>query len=362
MSRIIQVNDSDYKVKVRSNGQNDSNGTVTLDVGTDGKVIVTGNLTVFGETTTVASTVVAITDPTFIINNQVRYPDNAPGQQEAYGNGIVTPTGEAGIIIGRGTHPDGDAQIFFSESLYWYDNQTNSNKQGAFVFKTANTLLAGIRTNSITTNDKDQNLNLLGPSPTPDETGVGTAVISVHGVSDYADRINLLDPTQNPFVTDSNKFEEAIPNVAWVNGAIDTYFTTTPPAFIQRGDTTLRVYDTSESDVESKLDLKINGVLNATFKIGEFTVQDFRFSNGTIETLSLATDLVLRSAGTGSVTIDDTLKMTLVTEDPTQTGGSVKIYTKDETYGGTGIYFVNNQDTRDELISRRKALAYSMIF
>ena len=358
MSRIIQVNDSDYKVKVRSNGQNDSNGTVTLDVGSDGKVIVTGNLTVFGETTTVASTVVAITDPTFVINNQVRYPDNAPEQQQPFGNGINTPTGEAGIIIGRGTHPDGSAQIFFSESLYWYDNQTNSNKQGAFVFKTANTLLAGIRTNSITTNDKDQNLNLLGPSPTPDETGFGTAILTVHGVSDYADRIN------NKILVDEDQqaFDEAIPNVAWVNGSIDSYFTRTPPAFIQRGDTVLRTYDTSLSDVESKLDLKINGVLNATFKIGEFTVQDLRFSNGTIETLSLANDLVLRSAGTGSVTIDDTLKINLADIDPTQTGGSVTIYTKDETYGGTGIYFVNSQDTRDELISRRKALAYSMIF
>jgi hypothetical protein len=358
MSRIIQVNDSDYKVKVRSNGQNDSNGTVTLDVGTDGKVIVTGNLTVFGETTTVASTVVAITDPTFVINNQVRYPDNAPGQQEAFGNGINTPTGEAGIIIGRGIHPDGNAEIFFSESLYWYDNQTNSTKQGAFVFKTANTLLAGIRTNSITTNDKDQNLNLLGPSPNPDETGFGTAILTVHGVSDYADRIN------NKILVDEDQqaFDEAIPNVAWVNGAIATYFDATPPAFIQRGDTTLRVYDTSESDVESKLDLKINGVVNTTFKIDEFTVQDFRFSNGTIETLTLANDLILRSSGTGTVTIDDTLKINLVDEDPTQAGGSVKIYTKDETYGGTGIYFVNNQDTRDELVSRRKALAYSMIF
>ena len=358
MSRIIQVNDSDYKVKVRANGQNDSNGTVTLDVGTDGKVIVTGNLTVFGETTTVASTVVAITDPTFVINNQVRYPDNAPGQQEAFGNGINTPTGEAGIIIGRGIHPDGSAEIFFSESLYWYDNQTNSTKQGAFVFKTSNTLLAGIRTNSITTNDKDQNLNLLGPSPNPDETGFGTAILTVHGVSDYADRIN------NKILVDEDQqaFDEAIPNVAWVNGAINSYFNATPPAFIQRGDTVLRVYDTSESDVESKLDLKINGVVNTTFKIDEFTVQDFRFSNGTIETLTLANDLILRSSGTGTVTIDDTLKINLVNEDPTQAGGSVKIYTKDETYGGTGIYFVNNQDTRDELVSRRKALAYSMIF
>jgi hypothetical protein len=236
-------------------------------------------------------------------------------------------------------------------------DSNNSNKQGAFIFK-AGALLSGIRTNSITTNNKDQNLNLLGPSPTPGETGTGTAVISVKGVTNYAQRIN------NKLLVDQNQaaYEESVPNVAWVNSTINSYFATNSPQFIKRGDSVLRIFDTSESDVETKLELKLNDVVNATYRISNFTVQDFRFSNGTIETLTLGNDLVLRSAGSGSVTVDDNLKITLTVQDPTQTAGSIKLYTKTETFGGTGIYFVNNENTRDEVVSRRKALAYSMIF
>jgi hypothetical protein len=219
-------------------------------------------------------------------------------------------------------------------------------------------LLSGIRTNSITTNNKDQNLNLLGPSPRPGEAGTGTAVISVKGVTNYAQRIN------NKLLVDQNQaaYEESVPNVAWVNGTISSYFETNAPQFIKRGDSVLRIFDTSESDVESKLELKLNDVVNATYRISNFTVQDFRFSNGTIETLTAGNDLVLRSSGSGSVTVDDNLKITLTVQDPAQVTGSIKLYTKQESYGGTGIYFVNNSNTRDEIMSRRKALAYSMIF
>jgi hypothetical protein len=350
MSRIVQVNDSDYKIKVRSNGLENSNGTVTLDVGDrTGRVIVTGDLLVYGQTTTVESTNVTITDPIIVINNQLGV-DGQPA-----GNGISTPTKEAGIEIGRGVFPP--ARLFFDENLWWYDNQTNSNKQGAFIFKTG-ALLSGIRTNSITTNNKDQNLNLLGPSPRPGESGTGTAVISVKGVTNYAQRIN------NKLLVDQNQaaYEESIPNVAWVNTALTNYFETNSPQFIKRGDSVLRIFDTSESDVESKLELKLNDVVNATYRISNFTVQDFRFSNGTIETLTAGNDLVLRSSGSGSVTVDDNLKITLTVQDPAQVAGSIKLYTKQESYGGTGIYFVNNSNTRDEIMSRRKALAYSMIF
>lgn len=351
MSRVIQVNDTDYKVKVRFNGQEDSTGTITLDVGdAPGKVVVTGNLIVYGETTTVQSTQVTITDNILFVNNQL----GVDGQPT--GNGIISPTGEAGLEIGRGTYDS--AQILFSESPWWYDNQSRTNKQGAFVFKLSNTLLNGIRTNSITTNDKDQNLNLLGPSPTPDESGVGTAVISVHGVDDYDQRID------NKLLVDENQvaWEESIPNVKWVNRAIDSYFEVNPPPFIQRGDSRLQIFDTQVSDIATKLELKLDGVVNTTFTPTNITTQNLNISNGTIETTSPGLDLVLRSSSSGSVTVDDTLKMVLVSQDPIQESGTVKIYTKAETYGGSGIYFVNNEETRDELVSRRKAIAYSYIF
>lgn len=351
MSRVIQVNDTDYKVKVRYNGQEDSTGTITLDVGnTPGKVVVTGDLTVYGQTTTVKSTQVTMTDNIIVVNNQL----GIDGQPT--GNGILSPTGEAGLQIGRGLYDS--AQFLFNESLWWYDNQSSSNKQGAFVFKLSNTLLNGIRTNSITTNDKDQNLNLLGPSPSPAESGTGTSVISVHGVPDYDQRI------ENKLSVDLNQsaWEESIPNVKWVNRAISSYFDVTPPTFIQRGDSRLQIFDTQVSDIATKLELKLNGVVNTTFTPTNITTQNLNISNGTIETTNPGLDLTLRSSSSGSVTIDDNLKMVLASEDPVQQAGTVKIYTKDETYGGTGIYFVNNQTTRDELVSRRKALAYSYIF
>ena len=49
------------------------------------------------------------------------------------------------------------------------------------------------------------------------------------------------------------------------------------------------------------------------------------------------------------------------TEATPPTDGT-KIYAKDEADGGTGLYFINELGTQDELISRNKALLYSIIF
>jgi hypothetical protein len=348
MSRILRIGDSTYKVQVNDNGE------IVLDTGDRvGYVRVTGNLVVEGITTTVESTAVSITDSIITVNNQV---DN---NGNLIGDGILASEGEAGIEIGRGTLTP--ARILFNESLYWRD-PNDVAKQGAFIFKFGNTQLAGIRTNSITTGNKDLDLSLLAPSPAPNETGTGTAVISVRGVVNYANRINNKLFVQQ----DLDAYNNSIPNVAWVAGAIQDYFNATPPQFIRRGDDTtgsvLQIFDTTESDAETKLELKFDSIVNATFRVGSFTVQDFKISDGTIETLTLGNDLFLKAAGTGSVRIDDNLKITLAAEDPNYAAGTVRIYTKPEAYGGSGVYFVNNEETRDELVSRRKALAYSMIF
>lgn len=337
MTRIVRVDDSDYKITVKQSG------TITLDTGVNvptppanwgGGVIVTGDLLVLGNTTTVQSETMVVKDNIIVIN------------QQDSGNQIAL--GQAGIEIDRGDPTLAPAaQLFFNESLWWYDNQQGINERGAFVFKKANTLLVGIRTNSITTGNKDMNLNLLGPSPAPGESGTGTATISVSGVENYENRC-----------TD----DDDIPNVAWVNNRIQDYFDISPPEFIGRGDSFLRIFDTQLSDPETKLELTLNGFTNAEFRIDRFNVQDVQISDSIIEATVAGNDLTLRSTGTGSVAVEDNLKIILVTEEPSQTAGSVKIYTKEETYGGTGIYFVNNESTRDELISRRKAIAYSMIF
>jgi len=47
--------------------------------------------------------------------------------------------------------------------------------------------------------------------------------------------------------------------------------------------------------------------------------------------------------------------------DPTANSGGVKVYSKNSNLGNTGIYYVNNT-TSGELVSKKKALAYSIVF
>lgn len=329
MARHVRVNDTSYKVTV------DPAGTITLDTGDQlGSVVITGDLLVKGNTVAVQSESLVIKDNIIVINDQQS------------GSGIAL--GQAGIEIDRGDPSLAPAaQLFFNESLVWYDTQTGTNQSGAFVFKKADTLLVGIRTNSITTGDKDLNLNLLGPS----EQG-GTATISVAGVYNYEDRI-----------TD----DDDIPNVKWVNNAIDSYFDKTPSPVIREGDSVLRIVDTEISGTQTRLELTLDGVVNTRFYSSEIIFfQNTKLSvepdRTILETTSLSSDLVLRASGAGSVTVEDDLKLLSVATAPEHEAGGTKIYTQPQSFGGSGIYFINNQQNRDELISKRKAIAYSMIF
>lgn len=336
MSRIVRVHDTEYKVKV-----NDA-GTITLYTGDQqGTVIVSGDLLVQGNTTTVQSENMTVKDNVIVLNS---------GQ-----TGTHITLGYSGIQIDRGSSRGSDryAEIFYDESLAWFDTQLGTTNTGAFIFKTSAPGLVGIRTNSISTGG--YNLNLLG---------AGSAVVNVSGTVDYED--NVSDP-------------DDIPNVAWVQNFATDYFNSTPPQFIQRSDSILRIYDQfNDPTVGTLLQLKLDNVVNAEFRPTRFDVQSIRLSDGTIETTvgSGSKDLTLRAAGSGSITLDDNLKINVIPEGentPEYEAGGTKIYTQSETYdaptnaglkhyGGTGIYFVNNETVRDELISRRKSIVYSMIF
>jgi hypothetical protein len=47
---------------------------------------------------------------------------------------------------------------------------------------------------------------------------------------------------------------------------------------------------------------------------------------------------------------------------PTFVTGSHVIYSRAEAAGKSGIYFVNTENTRDELVSKNRALLFSMLF
>ena len=155
MSRIVKIQDDSYKLSVSNNG------TITLDTGNQvGNVIVTGNLTVLGTQTTVETTNLDIEDNIIVLNK---------GET---GDGITEI--RSGIRIDRGTFED--AELYFDESLLWRNLQSGGAgvlQNGVFVLKTADGVLSGLRTPSISTGGN--NLSLIGE---------GTNVITVVGTTD----------------------------------------------------------------------------------------------------------------------------------------------------------------------------------
>jgi hypothetical protein len=325
MSRVLRIGSSDYKVVVNDGG------TITLDVGdAPGGVVITGNLTVQGETTTINTTETYIEDKIITLN---------VGDDGPTGISLTGPGRVSGLEINRGTNSNYPAvRLVFDESITWYDSQIGTTKTGAFSLETANVnaTMIGLQTNAIVTQGNDDLV-----------FGVGLGALSVRGSnSNYEDRVT--DP-------------DDIPNVQWVDDFVVSYFETNPPEFIKVNDTALQIYDDSVS-AETLLQLRLNNVVNAEWRSDRFEVQQIRIAGNQISTFSSNEDLILSSPGTGKVVIDDTLKLTIATDPSTADADGIKIYAKTEAYGGSGVFFVNKEDTRDELVSRRKAIAYSMIF
>lgn len=338
MARIVKVQDTDYKIAVNSGG------TITLNTGNQiGTVLITGDLTVLGNTTSIQTANVEIEDKIILLNRGEVGAGISPGG-----------AGSSGIQISRGSRPD--AFLVFDEAKSWLDTQTGTTRSGLFVLKNENDEFVGIRTNSITTEGYDLNL-----------IGTGNAVVNVTGTVNYEQQV--LDytapglPPRDP---------DIIPNIQAVTDYVGSYFTLNPPFKIQDSavvggltvlyDSYLEVSDFEADGGPSNLTLTLDNVVNAAWFVDRFEVQNLKFYNATIESRLSNEDLVLRSDGAGCVGVDDHFKLYIQTDDPASVSNGVKLYAKAEAQGGTGLYFVNIENKQDELISKRKALAYSMIF
>lgn len=124
-------------------------------------------------------------------------------------------------------------------------------------------------------------------------------------------------------------------------------------------------------DTKSNIQIKVDGIKISEFYQNHADIFGLRVSDTTISTTTSNTDLILISEGTGSVQIQDNLKLTNVGigfEPSNPPSGSLKIYSNPEGPGGTGIYFVNDvyaanvgDNRRDELISKKKAIAFAIL-
>ena len=156
--------------------------------------------------------------------------------------------------------------------------------------------------------------------------------------------------------------DEALANVAYVDGAISQTLTDIAIRKIADGNTQVEVTDASDATGLSRIDFLMDSSIISTFYPDKIELNDLRISGQTISGTVSNGDIVLDAPGTGTVKINDVLQIaqTPGTDDPNidplaPTDG-VKLYSKSEGPGNTGLYFVNTNNTQDELISRKKAL------
>jgi hypothetical protein len=261
------------------------------------------------------------------------------GEKLSSGGGSGVTLGTAGIRIDRGNQID--AELLYDESLSPYNPDLATNGDGAFKLTYANGTPIGLQTNSISSGGEI----VLQPG--------GSGAVLAYKVN------------YETFVTQNNH----IPNKKYVDDEIATAVATLAPTFIERGDTEVRVYDTTLGDPISKATVEIDGTLTNTFLANQvdflqdqINLAEIRIQESTISAPGTGGDLVLQAQGSQSVRIDDTLLIKSAAIAPTYDGIGLKLYTGAQSTGKTGLFYVNSTNTRDEIISKNRSLLFSMIF
>ena len=83
--------------------------------------------------------------------------------------------------------------------------------------------------------------------------------------------------------------------------------------------------------------------------------------NGKTITSASSGDVVITADGTGQLKINKEMSLINQPTTPSAVSGYNKFYSGPQGGGGTGLHFVNTT-TNDELVSRTKAIVYSLIF
>jgi hypothetical protein len=352
MGQFFQVN-GDYNIKVKNGG------TIKLDTGPSGDTIVTGNLTVSGDITAVSSSQLEIEDRIITVNKG----EAGPGVTLLY----------AGLEVDRGTYADSTAVP--KASILW--NETNpgfvteedptsaagywmftTGSEGSYGFKDSNLKLRRILTDASTDSG---DLTLIG---------TGTGVVKVAGTTNY--RLQVTDnddipnkdyvdfsilnnptfqiraPSQDTRVIIADK--DVLPNTAGTGGSLAYYQNVTGLPI------------STDGAIESGVGFLVDGALTATFYSNRVVLQSLEIVDSEIRHDSSNENIFINTNGTGKLQTNYGIQLDNNAVSPTFVSGSHVIYSKPQSTGKSGIYFVNTENTRDELVSKNRALLFSMLF
>lgn len=356
MGQFFRVN-GDYNIKVRDGG------TITLNPGNTGDVVVVGNLTVGGIVTAVSSTELEIEDRIITVNKG----ETGPGVTLTY----------AGLEVDRGTYVDSTevprAAIVWNETNPPSHNVDDTleeptagagfwmfatGQEGSYGFRDSNVKLRRILTDASTDSG---DLTLIG---------TGTGVVKVKGTTnyrlqvtdnddipnkDYVDYSILNNPTfqirapsQNTRVIIADK--DVTPNNVSTGGSLAYYQDQTGYPIA------------SDAGVESGIGFIVDGQVTATFYQNRVQLQDLEFIGSEIRHDNSNENIFINTNGTGKLQTNYGIQLDNNAVSPGMITGSHVIYSRPESTGKSGIFFVNTENTRDELVSKNRALLFSMLF
>lgn len=346
-AKFISHDVDTYKVTINDGGTVSFVAGDGLTPATTGTFNFYGNLNVVGSQTTIDTSELTVTDKTITVNN---------GETGAGVSLGPDATKTAGLIIDRGSYPD--AKLLYDENLDWYDSRLGGTTSltGAFAFKDNNNETIGIFTNFVGTFDQD--LVLLGE---------GTKVVSVTGTVSYEKQVftyqgDVIEPNVNNPDRLSNPIDpDIIPNVQAMKDYVKAYNTYNFTDTIESADTTVSVADSEETSSPSLALVTVDGSEVARFYQNYIDLLQIKIDDDNITSGNINGNVKIGGSGTGSVEFTSNT-LYPVTTDPTAPTDGVKLYGKAEGDGGTGLFFINQSNTQDELISRNKALLYSIIF
>ena len=350
MGQFLKVN-GDYNIRAGDGAK------ITLDTGpavSGGSVRITGDLVVEGETLTISTTNLTISDNIVKLNQG----EVGPGVSLIY----------SGIEVERGNTSSATPQ---NNASFLYDESTDSwilahgAAPGPFNFDASSLRLKQILTNS-TTDSGDLTL-----------IGTGTGVVKVFGTTAYELQVTHDDDIPNKkFVDDAIQNnptfqiiapqsqdtkvviadKEITPNVAGQAGSL-AYFTATTS------------YNTFG---ESAVSIIVDNALIGQFYSNRLEVGDLEIGGGLdrneISSRAGITNenIFIRTQGTGKLHTNYAMQFEKIGTTPSYVSDNVLLYAAGLGAGTTGIYFVNDStDTAKqtgELISKNKALVFSMLF
>ena len=343
MSKVLRITDGDYKVIV----DNGVSGKIVLDTTSGsatprGTVVVTGDLEVKGTTTTVESTVTTIADNILTLNEG----ESGAGIRASFDY-------KAGIEVDRGSLPT--ARIVFDEQVPFVTGGSSGN--GAFIFEDVNENFVPISVNSISAQGQ---LYITTPG----------GAINVAGTVDYEENVfnyvagSITDPGGGVILNN-----DYIPNAKGVADYVAFALATNFQPGISQQDTSVTASDFDTSGNESTVVVTVDGIVTSNFYSNRVHLGDIKIQNNEISTLNSNEDLLLSAPGTGAVTSKDAFVITsslydddAVNPASTSPESGIKLYSSDQGAGATGLYFVNKDSTTGEIISKNRALLYSMLF